>query len=232
MTRLVSHCYSTLLTAAEETKQPQDEPEGLDRALGEDAFDPLRVEIPPRPGQVFVKTVPPSTRRKDLEGIFAKQPGFQWLALSEPSSKRSFHRVGWAQYEDGINVTEAVTTIDGSKVDNFTFHMGVNATPIVGRLRIAPPVSNSLQRLEHDLARAQQLARTLENELMQQETPAPEGEADGEVKPENETKDNTPGLRERGSDAVGDVIARLLAREGLDGDELDEEQQTRKVSDL
>lgn len=95
---------------------PRDEAEGLDRALGDEAFDPLRIEVPPRPGQVFVKTVPPTTKRKDLEGIFAKHPGFQWLALSEPSVKRSFHRVGWAQYEEGVKVDEAVATIDSSKV--------------------------------------------------------------------------------------------------------------------
>ncbi len=97
-------------------QQPQEDPEALDRALGDEAHDPLRMVVPPRPGQVFVKTVPPNTRRKDLEGVFAKHSGFQWLALSEPSMKRSFHRVGWAQYEEGIKVEEVVNTIDGSKV--------------------------------------------------------------------------------------------------------------------
>jgi hypothetical protein len=215
----------------DETKEPHDEPEGLDRALGEDAYDPLRIEVPPRPGQVFVKTVPPSTKRQDLESIFAKHPGFQWLALSEPSSKRSFHRVGWAQYEDGVDVNEVVNTIDGSKVDNFTFHMGVNATPIVGRLRIAPAITNTLARLEIDVQRAQELARSLEDELMQPETPVPEGgeeeKAEGEDK--EKEKDTTQGLRERGTDVVADVVVRLLAREGLDGEELDEEQRIRKV---
>jgi len=76
---------------------------------------------------VFVKTVPPSTRRKDLEAIFAKHPGFQWLALSEPSSKRSFHRVGWAQYEEGVDVNEAVATIDGSKVSQHVNHQTLMA---------------------------------------------------------------------------------------------------------
>ncbi|KAL1408935.1 hypothetical protein Q8F55_005749 [Vanrija albida] len=218
---------------SEETRAPRDEPEGLDRALGEDsAYDPLRIEVPPRPGQVFVKTVPPSTSRPDLEGVFAAHPGFQWLALSEPSAKKSFHRVGWAQYEEGVDVEEAVKAIDGSKVDNFTFHMGVNRTPIIGRIRVTPPVAGTLHRLEVDAANARDLARRLEDELLEEASPAPEAEGEGaekEAGAEAETKDSTPGIRERGSDVVADVIARLLARDSLDGDDLDEEQQLRRA---
>lgn len=217
----------------EDQKPPTEEPEGLDRALGDDVFDPLRIEVPPRPGQVFVKTVPPSTRRTDLEGVFAKHPGFQWLALSDPSAKRGFHRVGWAQYEEGVNVEDAVATIDSSKIDNFTFHMGVNATPIVGRIRVAPSLTSGLRRLEQDASYARELARTLEDELMEVASPAPEVEEGEGEKPEGVStdipKDVTPGLRERGSEVVEDVIARLLASQGLDGEDLDEEQTLRKV---
>lgn len=214
-------------------KLPKEENDGLDRALGEEPFDPLRIEVPPRPGQVFVKTVPPSTRRKDLEEVFTKHPGFQWLALSEPSAKRSFHRVGWAQYEEGVNVQEVVSTVDSSKVDNFTFHMGVNASAIVGRIRIAPPITSTLERLETDAAHARDLARMLEEDLLDEATPAPEGEesketAEGESI-EKTAEDTVPGLRERGSDAVDDVVARLLAQENLDGEDLDEEQRLKKA---
>jgi hypothetical protein len=47
-----------------------EEPEGLNQALGEAPQDDSpRLEIPPRPRQVFVKTVPPSTSRKALEEV-------------------------------------------------------------------------------------------------------------------------------------------------------------------
>lgn len=88
----------------------------MDAPLTEEQFDPLRISVPPRPGQVFVKTVPPSTKRKDLEEVFEKHAGFQWLALSEPSVKRAFHRVGWAQYAEGIEVEQVVKTVDSSRV--------------------------------------------------------------------------------------------------------------------
>jgi len=102
-------------------------------------------------------------------------------------------------------------------------------------MRTTPAVANTLQRLEADTARAQELARTLEDELMEEDTPVPEGEAaeGGDAdKAAAESKDTTPGLRERGTEAVADVIARLLARDGLDGEDLDEEQQIRKVSNV
>lgn len=129
---------------------------------------------------------------------------------------------------------EAVDTIDSSKIDNFTFHMGVNATPIVGRIRVAPSLTGNLKRLEQDLSYAREMARTLEDELMEETSPAPEdGDAEkpeGEASTDSAPKDTTPGLRERGSEVVEDVIARLLASSGLDGEDLDEEQAIRKVS--
>ena len=93
--------------------------------------DPLRVEVPPTQRQVFVKTVPPGTGRKSLEAVsrtaqleteaadkqlFKRVPGFQYLALTEPAVKKSFHRVGWAQYADGVDVKDVVTKLDNSKV--------------------------------------------------------------------------------------------------------------------
>lgn len=52
-------------------KAERDEPEGLDRPLGDQYHgdDALRLEIQPTGKQVFVKTVPPSTKRVDLEEV-------------------------------------------------------------------------------------------------------------------------------------------------------------------
>jgi len=48
--------------------------------------------------------------------LFKRVPGFQYLALTEPAVKKSFHRVGWAQYADGVDVKDVVTKLDNSKV--------------------------------------------------------------------------------------------------------------------
>lgn len=55
------------------------EPEGLDRALddvkrpaggvGANDDDPLRIEVAPKDGQVFIKSVPPSVSRLELEEV-------------------------------------------------------------------------------------------------------------------------------------------------------------------
>jgi hypothetical protein len=55
-----------------EQKPETDLPEGMDQPLGEhSSLDPVpRVEAPPEGKQVFVKTVPPSTERLDLEEVW------------------------------------------------------------------------------------------------------------------------------------------------------------------
>lgn len=113
--------------------------------------------------------------------------------------------------------------------------MGVNASAIVGRIRVTPPVASTLVRLEKDAEHARELALKLEDELMDNDPPQgeqPEGE-DSEGNQEQNKEDKPPrGLQERGSDVVADVVSRLLAQANLDGDELDEDQRLRKVSSV
>ncbi len=111
--------------------------------------------------------------------------------------------------------------------------MGVNASAIVGRIRLTPEIANTLARLETDAEGARELALKLEDELMDppQTEQAAEGEG-AESAEEQEKGDKARGLQERGSDVVADVVTRLLSQQNLDGDELDEEQRMRKVSCL
>lgn len=117
-----------------------EEPEGLDRALGDTAptEEAARVEVAPKERQVFVKTVPPTISRKELEAVrrgltcvrnstdigqlFAQEEGFEYLALAEPSAKKAFHRVAWAQFADGVDVEKVVERLDNSKV-SLRFHL-------------------------------------------------------------------------------------------------------------
>ncbi|KAK4686837.1 hypothetical protein P7C73_g3283, partial [Tremellales sp. Uapishka_1] len=198
-------------------RQPSDV-DGMDKALGEGGVtngdEGLKVEIPPRDKQVFVKTVPPQTSRKDLEALFEKVPGFQYLALSEPAARKSFHRVGWAQFGDHVDMDQAVKVLDSQRIDNFTFHMVVNATPTIGRIRTTPPIANSLERLEIDGEKARLLAIKLEDELIDEK---PDGDEENKVS-----------LQERASGVVEDNIMKLLEKNRLDG-ELDEHQRVHKA---
>jgi hypothetical protein len=48
--------------------------------------------------------------------LFAQVEGFQHLAITEPSIKKQFHRVAWAQYSDGTDLEEVLRRLDNSKV--------------------------------------------------------------------------------------------------------------------
>ncbi|WVQ91952.1 hypothetical protein IAS59_005760 [Cryptococcus gattii] len=216
-------------------KLDEDEPEGLNRALGdkgewgEDSV--VRVELAPRTKQVFVKTVPPNCSRKALEDLFSKVPGFQWLAISDPSQKRSFHRVAWAQYGEDTDV---------SQIEGFTFHLTINTSPTIGRVRVAPPSVNTLDRLLLDGTRAKSLALKLEGELLGDDEDSVEGEGEkakpeGDIKVEDEAAEEKPevpkslGLREKGSDMVEEVILKVIEERGLTGEDLNEEQKVQKA---
>jgi len=108
------------------------------------------------------------------------------------------------------------------QIDNFTFHMGVNATPIVGKTRVTQPIANSLDRLVLDCEKAKALAMKLEEELL--------GDDEDGVQPEGEDSEpKLPGLRERGSVMIEETTARILAKHELDEEELNEEQRVRRV---
>ena len=48
--------------------------------------------------------------------MFTSVPGFQYLAITEPAVKKSYHRVAWAQFADDVDVNEVVAKLDNYKV--------------------------------------------------------------------------------------------------------------------
>jgi hypothetical protein len=48
--------------------------------------------------------------------MFKRVDGFEYLAITEPAAKKSFHRVAWAQYGEGVNVEDVVKQLNGAKV--------------------------------------------------------------------------------------------------------------------
>lgn len=57
----------------------------------------------------------PLTRRLTVQ-MFKTVGGLRYLAISEPSAKKSYHRVAWAQYADGTDMEAAVKATDGQQV--------------------------------------------------------------------------------------------------------------------
>jgi hypothetical protein len=48
--------------------------------------------------------------------MFRGVDGLNYLAISEPSAKKSYHRVAWAQYAEGTDMEAAVKATDGQQV--------------------------------------------------------------------------------------------------------------------
>ena len=114
--------------------------------------------------------------------------------------------------------------------------MGVNATPVVGKIRLTVPSANALERLVSDGQKAKDLAEKIEAELVGDDDEAEpsvevnDTEEGGEGEKEKEKKElMVPGLREKGTIFVQEKIDQLLEAAGLNG-ELNEEQQRQKVS--
>jgi hypothetical protein len=223
---------------SESGRRAEEEHVGLDRALDDldkAAADPLRVEVPAAKAQVFVKSVPPNASRVSLEKLFQSVPGFRYLALTEPAMKKAFHRVAWAQFSEDVDINEVVGKLADSKIDNFTFHMGVNTTAVIGRTRSTPAIANTLERLKKDAETTKALAIRLEDELVGDDEDQPnEDDAkdkDGDQNEMGVSSIQVPSLRERGSALIEERISAILDSQSLDRDvaETDEEVNIRKV---
>lgn len=116
--------------------------------------------------------------------------GFEYLALSEPSPNKKFHRIGWIHFKEGTDMKSAFEKLDNQKVfyndypcpflrsltnmtigpikvDDFVFHLAMNyKQQQQSRVsKVAPEITNTTKRLQKDLDQAHQLAKTFESEL-------------------------------------------------------------------
>jgi hypothetical protein len=108
----------------------------------------------------------------------------------------------------------------------------VNATPVIGRIRLTPPVSNAPDRIYRDAEKARELCIKLEEELVgddEEDEAGVEGEGEKEEK-EKEKEKRVRGLRERGVDVITERIESILEGMGLGGGELGENERFTKVS--
>lgn len=160
-----------------------------------------QLNIEPPPNQIFLKTIGPDIPRSEIEEFITKKTtGFEYLALSEPATKRAFHRVGWAQFSEGEDMDQIVRVLDGMELRHFTFHIVRNTIPFTGKIRYTPSFSSTFERLTRDFEQAKAMAIALESGL-------------GEVP---------------GSEKVHQRIQAVWNRSGLDG-ELSQGQMQEKV---
>ncbi|KAJ1653516.1 hypothetical protein IWQ61_006372 [Dispira simplex] len=113
---------------------------------------------------LFIRTIPPSISRKQVEELCATAEGFQHVTLGEPNPAKKFHRFGWVKFAKGTNMTKAMATLDQTKLDEFQFHFGYHRANNTTRSRYAPEMCNSLERLKKDLDQCQRLVSHFDQE--------------------------------------------------------------------
>ncbi|GHJ83982.1 hypothetical protein NliqN6_0384 [Naganishia liquefaciens] len=183
------------------------------------------VELPAPANQIFIKSIPPNIGRHALEAFLPSQPGFEYLAMSEPYLKKGCHRVGYVQFKEGTDVRGVLNAIDRTEVKDFTLHMNVNILPFSSRTRANPTVSGTLARMKHDAVQAKAMALSLEDQLLMSENERKaaleEGKSLGEVA-KKEAR-----ILSRGSDVVAARIETLT--KGLEETETDESKSESEI---
>lgn len=65
---------------------------------------------------LVIKTVPPTIPRQKIIDMCNKVVGFKYLALSEPSVSKKFHRIGWIRFSEETDMQKAFDQLDSQKV--------------------------------------------------------------------------------------------------------------------
>ncbi|CAO3625994.1 unnamed protein product [Cunninghamella blakesleeana] len=118
--------------------------------------------------QLVIKTVLPTISREDILKLCETVDGFDYLALSEPGPNKRFHRIGWINFKEGTDMKEAFNQLNNKKVDEFIFHLAMNKKnqqPLPRTPRLALEISNTKERLKHDLDQAYLVAKAMDSFL-------------------------------------------------------------------
>ncbi len=72
-----------------------------------------------RTTSIFLRNLPPSTTKVDLENLFKAHKGFKRIALSDPAPERGFFRRGWATFDANVNIKDICWSLNNVKVKDF-----------------------------------------------------------------------------------------------------------------
>ncbi|KAI8081664.1 uncharacterized protein BX664DRAFT_366899 [Halteromyces radiatus] len=118
--------------------------------------------------RLVIKTVLPTISRENILKLCETVDGFDYLALSEPGPNRRFHRIGWINFKEGTDMQQAFDQLDNKTVDDFVFHLAMNRKnqePLPRTPRLALEISNTEERLKHDMEQSYTLAKAMDTFL-------------------------------------------------------------------
>ncbi|KAG4099213.1 hypothetical protein H8356DRAFT_361433 [Neocallimastix lanati (nom. inval.)] len=114
--------------------------------------------------RLFIKSIPPNVKRKDLINLCSSFEGFDYLAISDPNPQKKFHRLGWIVFKEGTNIKEAYEKFNNAKIDDFVFHLAYHQN-LPTRSKTVPEIFSTMERLKHDLEQAKNLSLALDREV-------------------------------------------------------------------
>ncbi|OUM64059.1 hypothetical protein PIROE2DRAFT_60926 [Piromyces sp. E2] len=114
--------------------------------------------------RLFIKSIPPNVKRKELIDMCSKFEGFDYLAISDPNPQKKFHRLGWIVFKEGTDIKAAYEKFNNAKIDDFVFHLAYHQT-LPARSKTVPEIFSTMDRLKHDLDQAKRLAIALDREV-------------------------------------------------------------------
>ncbi|KAI7904590.1 uncharacterized protein BX663DRAFT_502898 [Cokeromyces recurvatus] len=162
-------CYDAKVDPSKETTNDEDETENTMPTTENNNEDTTDVEYETK---LVIKTVPPTIAREKILEFCSKVEGFDYLALSEPSPNKKFHRIGWITFKEGTDMKKTFEQLDNQKVDDFVFHLAMNRKNAVQTRnpRNAPEIANTTERIQKDVEQAKELALALES-ILGEDTP-------------------------------------------------------------
>lgn len=114
--------------------------------------------------KLFIKSIPPNVKRKDLVDMCSKFEGFDYLAISDPNPQKKFHRLGWIVFKKGVDIKSAFNQFNNTKINDFVFHLAYHQG-LPTRSKTIPEVFNGQERLKFDLDQAKKLSLALDKEV-------------------------------------------------------------------
>ncbi|KAK0536607.1 hypothetical protein OC834_001129 [Tilletia horrida] len=141
------------------------------------------VQIPAESSQILLVNLPTTLARKDVDAVFANEPGFRYVAYGEVNALKRWSRIAWVMFEEGTDVRDIVKRLDKSQAGDITLNMAVADRPATGRRRVTPEYANSIERLTKDLEQAKQIVAAVEAEDRElfSDLLAPSKTADGDA---------------------------------------------------
>jgi hypothetical protein len=138
-----------------------------------------------RTTSIFLRNLPPSTTKLDLENIFNAHKGFKRIALSDPAPERGFFRRGWATFDANVNIKDICWSLNNVKIRDF------NPGAIVNRdlnKRVRPTASHMCHHkpvVRNDIKFATKIIQNLDkrwnlwdNSVVEEEKKEPKKEID------------------------------------------------------